>query len=317
MVEEAADRLLDDAVLVVAHPDDEVLWFSGILGQVRRVIICFGPVPVRPWMGLARARARERHPLSNITWLELPEPGVAADWTDPTPAPHGLRLRSARDRRRYHAACQQLEQVLSQELGSHRTLITHNPWGDYGHEDHVLVHRATAAVAQRLGQRLWFSNYCSPRSSLLAYRCIERLRPMTRVVRKTDLTLMQQIKEIYLDEMCWTWPRCDNWFAEETYYELADASLDPARMIAGLALNCVGSEPPAGGWLRDRVARMTSALQPAWSFAIARIAYVATRPFLFIPITYLKSRLGMKSRPRLRMPDRHVLEKSILPHLAA
>ena len=32
---------LEQAVLVVAHPDDEILWFSGIFSFVGMVLVCY------------------------------------------------------------------------------------------------------------------------------------------------------------------------------------------------------------------------------------------------------------------------------------
>ena len=37
----STDTILAKSILVVAHPDDEVLWFSSILDKVDRIIICF------------------------------------------------------------------------------------------------------------------------------------------------------------------------------------------------------------------------------------------------------------------------------------
>jgi len=33
--------ITDSSILVVAHPDDEVLWFSSVLERVQETIICF------------------------------------------------------------------------------------------------------------------------------------------------------------------------------------------------------------------------------------------------------------------------------------
>ena len=38
---EFPERALERSVPIVAHPDDEVLWFGSILEQVDRIIICY------------------------------------------------------------------------------------------------------------------------------------------------------------------------------------------------------------------------------------------------------------------------------------
>jgi hypothetical protein len=47
-----------ESVLVVAHPDDEALWFSSIVGRVRRVIIAYEACAELPELG---ARRRPDH----------------------------------------------------------------------------------------------------------------------------------------------------------------------------------------------------------------------------------------------------------------
>ena len=34
---------IENSTLVVAHPDDEILWFGSIVNKCKKVIICFGP----------------------------------------------------------------------------------------------------------------------------------------------------------------------------------------------------------------------------------------------------------------------------------
>ena len=36
---------LDDSTLIVAHPDDEILFFASILSSVKQIIVCFGLSP--------------------------------------------------------------------------------------------------------------------------------------------------------------------------------------------------------------------------------------------------------------------------------
>jgi len=299
-----SNELTANAVLVVAHPDDEVLWFTGVLSQVQRIIICFGPYPPQPSLGLARQRVRERHPLKNITWLDFTEPAssLAADWRRAVLGPEGLRLsRWSAAGRRYRAAYQQVEQALSRELAPYRNIITHNPWGEYGHEDHVLVHRAAVNVARGRNQRVWYSNYCSSRSLSLAEISAGGLRGSRGVVRPTDLPLMEKIKEIYLDEMCWTWESTDGWANEETYHEATHESEIPSHILQCLTLNFIVGVPFGAGRFRRMTSRLMSAPRLMRNL-VARAMPRAIRP---------------RTRRGLRTADRDILEQCILPYLAA
>ena len=55
-----------------------------------------------------------------------------------------------------------LKDLLRARLGDCRNVITHNPWGEYGHEDHVQVFRAVTALQAELGFAVWVSGYCAP-----------------------------------------------------------------------------------------------------------------------------------------------------------
>ena len=51
------EQVLVDSILVVAHPDDEVLWFSSILDDVNRIIIVFVDTDQNPERDGARRAA--------------------------------------------------------------------------------------------------------------------------------------------------------------------------------------------------------------------------------------------------------------------
>ena len=210
------------------------------------------------------------------------------------PGPEGLRLSGwSAAGRRYRAAYHQVEQALSRELAPYRNVITHNPWGEYGHEDHVLVHRAAANAARARNQRVWYSNYCSLRSISLVERSTGGLRAASGVVRPTDLTLMDELREIYLDEMCWTWEGTDGWFDQETYYEAIEESELSPRILQCLRLNFVVGVSIAAD--RSRPMRLLRNL-------LARALPRAIRS---------------RTRRGLRTADRYILEQCILPYLAA
>ena len=54
-------RALEESVLVVAHPDDEVLWFSSILDTVTSIVIVFMDTEQRPDRDDARRASLAEH----------------------------------------------------------------------------------------------------------------------------------------------------------------------------------------------------------------------------------------------------------------
>ena len=164
-------EITDSSVLVVAHPDDEILWFSSVVQSVDHIVFCFLEIEGDPARSEGRRQALRDFPLKQISILGIKEAGVfdLADWQNPKPTAAGLELRRADDggRRReavYGRNYEELRERLRQGLTGYRNVITHNPWGEYGHEEHVQVYQAVKDVQSQLGFNVWVSNYCSNRS---------------------------------------------------------------------------------------------------------------------------------------------------------
>ena len=62
---------LKDSVIVVAHPDDEVLWFSSLLKVVSHVIVCYWDELSDPSFGEQRKKSLLNIPLENVSYLDL------------------------------------------------------------------------------------------------------------------------------------------------------------------------------------------------------------------------------------------------------
>ena len=223
---------MDNAVLVVAHPDDEALWFSSVLGSVRQLIVCFVDHDRNPRLGPARRRALARHPIPHRA-LGLSEPGTfnTVDWTAAVETESGLELRGADEptASRYRHNATALHGLLSEAVRPYANIITHNPWGEYGHPDHVQVHRVLSSIANRLGRPLWFSNYVSHVSLPLHLRYVSGFN-RHYISRPTDVELGRRIAEIYRAERCWTWYDDFEWFDQDTF---VDAAVPAAARTSG------------------------------------------------------------------------------------
>ena len=140
----------ENATLVVAHPDDEILWFGSVVADVARIVICFRNDPANPELAAARDRVLDEHPLRDkIVCLGLDETGAFshANWPRPETTEFGLRLVKVRQIAEAYRLCYlQLEERLARIIRDSTSVITHNPWGEYGHEEHVLVHRAVGSL---------------------------------------------------------------------------------------------------------------------------------------------------------------------------
>lgn len=232
------------AALVVAHPDDEILWFSSIVARVARVIVCYSALASSPAISAGRERVLPRLPYSSLACLKLAEAEVfnTADWPDPVPTGVGLAVRlrqhstHAFSRRRYATNFRRLCGRLESELSGFPLVFTHSPWGEYGHEEHVQVFRAVASLQPRLGFRLCVPAYASNRSVRLFARHASQVTAPV-FVAPTDRALATAVMKEYQREGCWTWSDDYQWPAEESFIEWPGGP--PSGAFDGFALRFI------------------------------------------------------------------------------
>ena len=243
---------LEDAILVVAHPDDEILWFSSIFDRFSAIIVCYLDVPGQDtWTRGRRAVAKE-YPHGRIEFLGLTE-SVAfrgADWASPTECEYGVVVSRrpgtlpAFDADRYRVNYDHLVEALQSRLKGARRVFTHNPWGEYGNEEHVQVYRAVTHLAPRLGYDVWYSNYCSDRSFALMRRHVGGWRSQGETL-PTQPALVAPIEALYRQHDCWTWPFDDFvYFPTETFLRDGDATAEPRGSTVPLNYIHVIDRPP-------------------------------------------------------------------------
>src|SRR3989304_1382689 len=120
-----------NAALVVAHPDDEALWFSSILERVDEIVICFMDVVSRPDWSEGRRRCRASYPLQKAMFLGLQESEVfnGADWLEPVLTQYGLEVSKQTNSfpgfsaKRYRNNYEELRQRLSMRLRNRRNVF--------------------------------------------------------------------------------------------------------------------------------------------------------------------------------------------------
>ncbi len=196
------------SALVVAHPDDEVLWFSSVVGRVAKVVLAYGACDALPELGPARRAASTRYPLPSARFLGQAEPCSLdwVDWATASAAPYGMVLNrpgATAAAARYQASFEALRYDLARELAGITRVFTHNPWGEYGHPDHVQVSTVVRTLAGELGFGVRFSSYIAPRSMRFAAEFLPHLRCDS--VLATDGALAERLQAHYVAHGCWTW----------------------------------------------------------------------------------------------------------------
>jgi LmbE family N-acetylglucosaminyl deacetylase len=229
------------SAVVVAHPDDEALWLSAVVASADRVVFGFGAVPDNPERTEARRQAVAALPLRGIVDLEIPESG--AGWkshqTQPTLTPCGVAISDATVRERYEANYAKLLDGLRTSLTGCRDVYTHNPWGEYGHAEHIQIYRAVTALQDELGYTVWFSNYVGARNWTFVRGLAAHLDWTRRRVVRPDIVTARTLMHVYRHHGAWTWPRVHRWPACEVLYAQPPRSSPEPR------------HPLSGEWLLD------------------------------------------------------------------
>jgi LmbE family N-acetylglucosaminyl deacetylase len=214
--------------VVVAHPDDEALWLSSVVASAERIVFGFGAVFDRPARSEARRRAVAALPLNRIVNLEISESGV--DWKSyqiqPELTQFGIKIAESLVRERYESNYARLHDGLRASLTGCSDVYTHNPWGEYGHPEHIQVYRAVTALQEELGYRVWFSNYVSARNLTFVRGLAERLSWAERAVVRPDLGLARALMAVYRHHGAWTYPLAHRWPAHEVMYTQPTRSAD-------------------------------------------------------------------------------------------
>ena len=210
----------EGALLVVAHPDDEILWFGSIVAEVDRIVVCFLNDPAHPELAGARERVLAEHPLrEKIVCLGADETGAFnhANWPRPETTKYGLRIVKGRHvAKKYRLCYRQLEKKLQPMIAEAASVITHNPWGEYGHEEHVLVHRLATALAAAAGKDVWYDNHASTWSEDLMRVYLDKSQHA--IAHGTvDTRAMDAIADVYRAHGAWTWFDDYRWFEDEYF----------------------------------------------------------------------------------------------------
>ena len=212
-------EMFKKSILIVAHPDDEALWFTSILDKVDEVVLCFLEVDSNAMWTTGRRKCIDEHPMGNISCLGLRESGVfdAANWQRPERTRFGLEISSKNfSDKIYKKNYNQLKRLLQNKLSSYSNVFTHNPWGEYGNEEHVQVYRVVRELQKKHHFTLWFSNYCSNKSLNLMLQHISEFSS-SYVILRTNKRLGHRLRNLYRRHDCWTWYDDFVWSNEEVF----------------------------------------------------------------------------------------------------
>lgn len=211
--------MFEKSIIVCAHPDDEILWFSSIIDKVDMVLVCFLAIKSDPEITINRQKCLREHPLKNIHCVGIDESEAFfdTDWHNPGINEYGMKILQKRmSSKKYRDNYFTLRQYMENTLKDYRNVFTHNPWGEYGHVEHVQVYRVIKELQEKMEFNVWFPNYCSNKSLNLMLTYSPGMGSQYTTLRINQV-LANSIKDLYMQNSCWTWYSNWRWSIDESF----------------------------------------------------------------------------------------------------
>ena len=206
-----------EALVVVAHPDDEVLWLAGVLPYAAKILVVFGVASGNATLTINRDLVRNSYPYDGFQFLGLEHADVfgRSDFLSRVPVEHGVNLmRSCEPERaeRYMSNYPAVVAAVDPHVGPGTDIYTHNPWGEYGHEEHIQVNHAMVALARRHGCSVWAWDGLSSRELVsndvwlrADFYPDHALGDVPSHELEVDLARYREIRSLYQLHGAWTW----------------------------------------------------------------------------------------------------------------
>ncbi len=147
------NKITEKSIVVAAHPDDEILWFSSIIDKVDNVVLCFMGHKSKPNWTIGRKKSLSEYPLKNIhnLGIDVAEVFGSIDWQNPIFTEYGVKITNNKvSGEKYKTNFSVLKKKLAYLLVDYHNVYTHNPWGEYGHEEHIQVFRVIEELQKEI-----------------------------------------------------------------------------------------------------------------------------------------------------------------------
>jgi LmbE family N-acetylglucosaminyl deacetylase len=202
------------SLVVVAHPDDETLWFSPILAHADLIVVAFPRHPSKEEINRGREAVWRDFGLP-IELLPVDTAPVLrkSDWANPKLTTYGVELLDTCPpdvRSQYIANYDRLLAALDPYVAESEHIYSHNPWGEYGHEAHIQVWSVVSRLARERGRTLWVwdgltNDELLERGSRVR---LEYFTPLPEDLKvqalEPDLEMYQRLKQLYERHDVWT-----------------------------------------------------------------------------------------------------------------
>jgi LmbE family N-acetylglucosaminyl deacetylase len=224
------------AVIVACHPDDEAIWFTSALAECKKVIICFSSLHKNDANGSTDFSfvPETNVPIDRLN-IQQSRSFLQYPWKSPIHTEYGVRLK--KPNLTYEHNYLALRNILKEKLQGEAVIITHNPWGEYGHEEHIQVFKAVASLAKELNFILLVDSYIQDFAFQLASAYQGSLEPASGLL-KTNKIIANKLKQHYISGECWTWSNDYQWPQYEYFLQVQhDGTVTSSTKDCSVPLN--------------------------------------------------------------------------------
>ena len=197
-----------NSVLIMAHPDDEIIFASSIIQHVSKIIVCFGPVQESHSLTSGREKIISQYPFQNITFLNIPQSRFEHVNAEPIrfhqPRMNSYGITGGCSPKDYEMNFAKLYDLFFDICQDYSTVFSHNPWGEYGNHEHIQIFRILSGLQKRFNFNLFVSGYVTARTMQMAEMSEEYISS-NFLMLKTNLNIYHEIKDLYMRNDCWTW----------------------------------------------------------------------------------------------------------------
>lgn len=206
---------LNNSVLIVAHLDDEIIFASSLIDHVKKIIICFCSNSNEKELTKSRRNLIKNFPNKKFIFLKFEENNgllkklcqknlnrrfILHDEKEI----NYVKTRFENDHN-YMEFKRLLKIRLLSEIKSIENVFTHNPWGEYGHFDHINIHNIIRELTLEKNINLYCFGYITEKNFYYFKNFLKIIDPNKSLILKTNKQEFKNFKKLYIDNNCWTW----------------------------------------------------------------------------------------------------------------
>lgn len=206
--------------LVVAHSTDEIFFFGSVVDKVEHIYVCYNSTPKNYFLNSKKDQAKKflTSIKPNITYLNLTEPQIlgTGNFDSCEQNIFGLTNNVPFETMKVHFE-KVASKLIESGINKYDTIISHNMWGENGHEENILIQRVVSALQKQFKFKYITNSFFSSTSEKLMRECIDNYSFLCNI--DVNQNLCEFLKQTYIFYKTglqqWPWLLNYKWYTQE------------------------------------------------------------------------------------------------------